>query len=144
MIDQIIDNEDPGVDLDNFNFAALLNQYEGIEPVGWQLLIRIYIPLLETKIGNIMLSDESISKRKIDARFSNLCGIVVKIAPGAYRDLDRYSLTGPYCEVEDWVYFPRASGSTFSYNGLTSIFINEDTILGIVKDPRNVTRLKNT
>lgn len=144
MNEYAIGEEDPGIDVDNFDFDEVVSRYEGIEPAGWQLLIRIYIPLLEVKIGSILLSDETIAKKKIDARFTNLCGLVVKMGHGVYRDLERYALTGPYCNVGDWVYLPRASGSSFAYNGLTSIFINEDAILGVVKDPRSVTRLKNT
>lgn len=144
MNEHIIGEEDAGIDVDKFDFDDVVSQYDGIEPSGWQLLIRIYIPPLVITIGSLLLPESIITQRKIDARFTNLCGLVVKMGNGVYRDLERYALTGPYCSTGDWVYFPRASGSTFAHNGLTSIFISEDTILGVVKDPRSVTRLKNT
>ena len=75
-----------------------------------------------------------------DNKLINFTGLVVKLSTGAYKD-DRYKLTGPYCKVGDWVMFPRAHGTTYSYNGLTTITLNEDAVLKVIDDPRSIARI---
>jgi len=139
-IEEII-KQDPGIDLLNYSLEEEIEKYSNIAPVGWQLLIRVYVPIKVTQIGSILLADESANKMNQDAKFTNLTGLVIKQAVGVYRDMERYSLTGPYCNVGDWVQFPRAHGNSFAYNGLTSIYMNEDAILGVIKDPSIITRI---
>lgn len=133
--------DDPGIDPINYSLEEEIKKYQGISPVGWQILIRVYVPKKITQIGNIILADESVSKLNQDAKFTNLTGLVIKLASGVYRDMERYTLTGPYCQVGDWVQFPRAHGHSFVHNGLTSIYMNEDSILGIIEDPRTISRI---
>lgn len=139
-IDEVF-KDDPQIDFLNYSLEEEIAKYDGVEPVGYQLLIRVYVPKKITKIGNLLLPDESIDKLSQDAKFTNLTGLVVKIAPGVYKDQDRYMYTGPYCQIGDWVQFPRASGHSFAHNGLTSIYMTEDYVLGKVKDPRTITRI---
>lgn len=133
--------DDPGIDFENYSLEEEIAKYEGVEPVGYQILIRVYVPKTIKQLGNILLPEESISKLNQDAKFTNLTGLVIKLAPGVYKDQERYQYTGPYCQVGDWVQFPRASGHSFAHNGLTSIYMTEDYILGKVKDPRTITRI---
>jgi co-chaperonin GroES (HSP10) len=139
-IDEIL-KEDLGIDFETYSLEEEIAKYNGVDPSGYQLLIRVYVPKKITKIGNLFLPDESIDKLNQDAKFTNLTGLVVKIAVGVYKDQDRYMYTGPYCQIGDWVQFPRASGHSFAHNGLTSIYMTEDYILGKVKDPRTITRI---
>lgn len=139
-IDEIL-RDDPGIDFENYLLEEEIAKYDGVEPVGYQLLIRVYVPKTIKQIGGILLPDESINKLNQDAKLTNLTGLVIKMAPGAYKDQDRYQYTGPYCKIGDWVQFPRASGHSFAHNGLTSIYMTEDYVLGKVKDPRTITRI---
>lgn len=139
-IDEIL-KDDPGIDFENYSLEEEISKYEGTEPVGYQLLIRVYVPKKITKIGSLLLAEESISKLNQDAKLTNLTGLVIKTSRGAYQDKDRYIYTGAYCQVGDWVQFPRASGHSFAHNGLTSIYMTEDYILGKIKDPRTITRI---
>ena len=139
-IDEIL-RDDPGIDFNNYFLEEEIAKYEGVDPAGYQLLIRVYVPVKITKIGSLLLPDESITKLNQDAKFTNLTGLVVKKGPGVYKDNDRYVYTGDYCQVGDWVQFPRASGHSFAHNGLTSIYMTEDYVLGKVKDPRTITRI---
>ena len=139
-IEEII-KDDPGIDFLNYSLEEEIEKYNGIEPSGWQILIRVYVPVKIEKIGNIILADESANKLNQNAKFTNLTGLVLKLAHGVYKDMDRYALTGPYCQVGDWVQFPRAHGHSFAHNGLTSIYMNEDAILGVIRDPRTITRI---
>lgn len=133
--------EDAGIDFENYNLQEEIEKYSGDHPQGWQIVIRVYVPpqVVKTK-GGILLPPTTTTQLNQDAKFTNLTGLVIKMAPGAYKDT-RYDLTGPYCKVGDWVMFPRAHGHTYAYNGMTTITINEDAILKVIADPRVITRL---
>jgi len=138
------DLPEEGIDFENFNLQEEIAKYEGYEPMGYQLLCRIYKPIIEKKTkGGIFLTDTEVSKKAQDAQITNFVGVVIKVAPGVYQDKERYSLTGKYCEVGDWVIFKRAYGDTFCYNGLPTITIDEDRILGRLKDPRSISKILN-
>ena len=130
-----------GIDFDNYSLEEEIAKYDGVDPVGYQLLIRVYVPKKITQIGSLLLPDESISKLNQDAKLTNLTGLVIKAASGVYKDQERYQYTGSYCQVGDWVQFPRASGHSFAHNGITSIYMTEDYILGKVKNPKTITRI---
>jgi co-chaperonin GroES (HSP10) len=139
-IDEIL-KDDLGIDFDNYSLEEEIAKYDGVDPVGYQLLIRVYVPKKITQIGSLLLPDESISKLNQDAKLTNLTGLVIKAASGVYKDQERYQYTGSYCQVGDWVQFPRASGHSFAHNGITSIYMTEDYILGKVKNPKTITRI---
>lgn len=139
-IEEVI-GDDLGIDITNYSLEQEIQKYDGVTPVGWQILIRVYVPPKIVKIGNIYLSDDSLDKINQDNKFANLTGLVIKLSNGAYKDMTRYELTGPYCQVGDWVQFPRAHGYSFSHNKLTSIYMNEDSIIGVIKDPSTITRI---
>ncbi len=139
-IDEIL-KDDLGIDFDNYSLEEEIAKYDGVDPVGYQLLIRVYVPKEITQVGNILLPKESISKLNQDAKLTNLTGLVIKAASGVYKDQERYQYTGSYCQVGDWVQFPRASGHSFAHNGITSIYMTEDYILGKVKNPKTITRI---
>lgn len=133
-----------GIDFENYNLQEEIEKYEGYEPKGYQLLCRIYKPIIEKETkGGIILTDTDIYKKAQDAQITNFVGLVIKISPAVYKDQERYRLTGEYCQVGDWITFKRAYGDTFCYNGLPTITIDEERILGVVKDPRKITKILN-
>lgn len=135
--------DDNGIDLEHYSLDEEISKYDGVDPVGYQILVRVYVPKTPDKINNIFLSEETMAKMQQDARLTNLTGLVIKLAPGVYKDKERYSLTGDYCTVGDWVQFARATGYSFAHNKLTSIYMVEDAIVGKIKDPRTITRVVN-
>lgn len=133
-----------GIDFENYNLQEEIKKYDGYEPVEYQLLCRIYKPIIENKTkGGIILPETEIYRKAQDAQITNFVGLVIKIAPAVYKDEERYRLTGKYCQVGDWVLFKRAYGDTFCYNGLPTISINEERIIGRVKDPRKISKILN-
>ena len=137
---QKIMEDDTGIDFENYNLEEEVAKYQGDNPKGWQVVIRVYVPQKISKVGSIFLADNTVDQLNKDNKLINFTGLVVKLSTGAYKD-DRYKLTGPYCKVGDWVMFPRAHGTTYSYNGLTTITLNEDAVLKVIDDPRSVTRI---
>ncbi len=142
---------DPGIDFLNYSLEGEIEKYKGIEPRAWNLLIRIYVPtkqntdLKRTESGLYLPPTKSHELDYLlgkEDRFTALTGLVIKVAPAVYQDINRYELSGPYCKVGDWVMISRASGHTFAHNNCTSIWLKEDAIDGIISDPRTITRVK--
>lgn len=134
--------DDPGIDFLNYSLKGEIQKYDGINPVNWNILVRVYVPLVETKTkGGVILPTSKIDRAHEDAKFTNLVGLALKFAPGVYKDESRYSLCGPLCKVGDWVQFTRAAGFSFAHNHLTSMYIKEDMVQSVVADPRTVSRI---
>jgi co-chaperonin GroES (HSP10) len=101
-------------------------------PSGWRLLVLPFTPKEKTK-GGIIIAQESLDK----ARIATNCGYVVKMGPMAYKDKDKFP-TGPWCKEKDWVIFARYAGSRLPIEGGEVRLLNDDEVLGTIKDPESV------
>tara|TARA_R100000152_G_C6599041_1_gene56840 strand:- start:27 stop:482 length:456 start_codon:yes stop_codon:yes gene_type:complete len=101
-------------------------------PSGYRLLVLPFTPKEKTK-GGIIYSQESLDK----ARIATNCGYVLKIGPLAYQDKDKFA-TGPWCKEKDWVIFARYAGSRLPIEGGEVRLLNDDEVLGTIKDPDSV------
>ena len=54
-----------------------------------------------------------------------------------YKDKERYP-DGPWCKEGDWVIITRYAGSRVKIDGGELRIINEDEILAVVDDPRDI------
>ena len=102
------------------------------EPSGWRLLVLPFTPKEKTK-GGIIIAQESLDK----ARIATNCGYVVKMGPMAYGDKEKFP-TGPWCKEKDWVIFARYAGSRLPIEGGEVRILNDDEVLGTIKDPESV------
>ena len=112
------------------NIKAVTDQLP--EPSGWRLLVLPFTPKEKTK-GGIIIAQESLDK----ARIATNCGYVVKMGPMAYGDKDKFP-TGPWCKEGDWVIFARYAGSRLPIEGGEVRLLNDDEVLGTIKDPESV------
>ena len=101
-------------------------------PSGWRLLVLPFTPKEKTK-GGIIIAQESLDK----ARIATNCGYVVKMGPMAYGDKEKFP-TGPWCKEGDWVIFARYAGSRLPIEGGEVRLLNDDEVLGTIKDPESV------
>ena len=101
-------------------------------PSGWRLLVLPFTPKEKTK-GGIIIAQEALDK----ARIATNCGYVVKIGPMAYGDKEKFP-TGPWCKEKDWVIFARYAGSRLPIEGGEVRLLNDDEVLGTIKDPESV------
>ena len=101
-------------------------------PSGWRLLVLPFTPREKTK-GGILIAQESLEKLRIATN----CGYVLKIGPLAYHDHDKFP-TGPWCKTGDWIIFARYAGSRLPIEGGEVRILNDDEVLGIIKDPESV------
>ena len=101
-------------------------------PSGWRLLVLPFSPREKTK-GGILIAQESLDKLRIATN----CGYVLKMGPLAYHDQEKFP-TGPWCKKGDWVIFARYAGSRLPIEGGEVRILNDDEVLGTLKDPESV------
>ena len=118
--------------LDPDNIGDLLNQLP--EPSGYRILLLPFTPKEKTK-GGILFSQEQLDK----ARIATTCGYVLKMGPAAYKDKDKFE--SPWCKKGDWVIFARYAGSRLPIEGGEVRILNDDEVLGTVKDPESLLHL---
>ena len=101
-------------------------------PSGWRLLVLPFSPREKTK-GGILIAQESLDKLRIATN----CGYVISMGPLAYHDREKFP-TGPWCKKGDWVIFARYAGSRLPIEGGEVRILNDDEILGTLKDHESV------
>ena len=101
-------------------------------PSGWRLLVLPFSPREKTK-GGLLIAQESLDKLRIATN----CGYVISIGPLAYHDKEKFP-TGPWCKKGDWVVFARYAGSRLPIEGGEVRILNDDEVLGTIKDPEAV------
>ena len=101
-------------------------------PTGYRIVL---FPLKldsKTKSG-IILTDETVAESQIT---TNICK-VLKVGPDAYKDKEKFP-TGPWCKTDDWVLITRYAGSRIKIDGGELRIINDDEILAVIDDPRDI------
>jgi len=64
---------------------------------------------------------------------------VVKMGPDAYKDEKRFP-SGPSCKVGDFVLVRPNTGTRIKIHGKEFRMINDDSVEGVVQDPRGISR----
>ena len=104
------------------------------EPSGYRLLVLPFTPKNKTK-GGIIFSQETLDR----ARIATTCGYVLKMGPLCYKD-EKFT-SGPWCKKGDWVIFARYAGSRLPIEGGEVRLLNDDEVLGVIKNPESVLHL---
>jgi len=104
------------------------------EPTGYRLLIAL--PEIDEKTqGGVIMPDGLVK----DESTASIIGFVIKSGPDAYSDKERFP-NGAWCKEGDFVIFRSYSGTRFKVAGKEFRLINDDTVEGVVDDPRGYTR----
>jgi len=128
--EQKVESVEEAKRIDETNVANIKDELP--QPTGWRLLVLPFTPKEKTK-GGIIIAQESLDK----ARIATNCGYVVKMGPMAYGDKEKFP-TGPWCKEKDWVIFARYAGSRLPIEGGEVRLLNDDEVLGTIKDPESV------
>ena len=104
------------------------------EPSGYRILVLPFTPKNKTK-GGILFSQETLDK----ARIATTCGYVLKMGDLAYTDKDKFG--EPWCKKGDWVIFARYAGSRLPIEGGEVRILNDDEVLGTIKEPDSILHL---
>ena len=103
-------------------------------PSGYKLLCAV--PLIENKYDSgLIKADITVSHEEILTTVL----FVVKVGPDAYQDKTKFP-TGPWCKEGDFVLVRPNSGTRLLIHGQEFRIINDDTVEGVVEDPRGISR----
>ena len=70
-----------------------------------------------------------------------VCGLVVKMGSLCYKDKERFGEDcKPWCKENDFVLIGAYKGVRFKIHGKEFRIINDDTVQGVVLDPRGYSR----
>ena len=104
------------------------------EPTGYRLLIAL--PEIDEKTEGGVIMPDGLRK---DESTASIIGFVLKAGPDAYSDKERFP-NGAWCKEGDFVIFRSYSGTRFKVAGKEFRLINDDTVEGVVDDPRGYSR----
>jgi co-chaperonin GroES (HSP10) len=104
------------------------------DPSGYRMLCAI--PEVDKKF------DSGILKADITVHHEELLTtvlFVLKMGPDCYKDEKRFP-SGPWCKEGDFVLVRPHSGTRLKIHGREFRIINDDSVEGIVEDPRGISR----
>lgn len=104
------------------------------QPSGYKILCAI--PDIEEK------HESGIIKADITKKHEEILAtvyFVVALGPDCYTDTERYP-TGPWCKAGDFILVRPHTGTRIKIHGKEFRIINEDSVDGVVQDPRGVSR----
>ena len=104
------------------------------EPSGFKLLCAV--PHIEEEYKSGIIKAESTVKAEEQ---TTVVLFVVKVGPDAYKDASRFP-SGPWCKVGDFILTRPYSGTRVVIHGKEFRIINDDTVEGVVDDPRGIRR----
>jgi co-chaperonin GroES (HSP10) len=104
------------------------------DPSGYRILCAI--PEIEAKTaGGIIKADET---KKFEELTTPVL-MVLKIGPDAFKDEKRFP-SGPWCKEGDFILTRPHAGSRVKIHGREFRLINDDSVEGVVEDPRGISR----
>lgn len=104
------------------------------DPAGFRLLIAL--PELEEKTESGIYLPEQVREKE---SLATVVGFVLKMGSLAYKDPNKFP-DGAWCKEGDWVLFRAYSGTRIKIHGREFRIINDDTVEGVVEDPRGIAR----
>ena len=105
------------------------------EPSGYRILCAIP-EIDETYESGILKADTTMHYEEV----LSTVFFVVKMGPDCYKDPSRFP-TGPWCKVGDFILARPNSGTRLKIHGREFRIINDDSVEGLVEDPRGITRV---
>ena len=104
------------------------------DPSGYRILCGI--PEIENKY------ESGIVKADVTKQHEELLTTVLfvrKMGPDCYKDKDRFP-SGPWCKEGDFVLVRPHAGTRLKIHGTEFRIINDDSVEGVVEDPRGISR----
>lgn len=104
------------------------------KPSGYRILCAV--PEIEKEFeSGLVKSDETI---RMEETLTTVL-FVIELGPDCYKDPSRFP-TGPWCRQGDFVLVRPYSGSRLVIHGKEFRLINDDSVEGVVQDPRGIRR----
>ena len=104
------------------------------KPSGYKIVVAL--PNIEERTeGGIIKPDSVIEKESTAANI----GFVMALGPDAYKDREKFP-SGAWCKEGDFVIMRSYSGTRMFVDGKEFRMLNDDSIEGVVADPRGFSR----
>ncbi len=121
------------VDINEHPLKAKANELDKVpEPTGFRIVLFPLLLKKKTKAG-LHLTDETVEQSQIA---TNICK-VLKVGPDAYKDKERFP-NGAWCNKNDWVLITKYAGARIRIDGGELRIINDDEVLAVIDDPRDI------
>ena len=104
------------------------------EPSGYRILCAIP-DIEETYDGGILKSDMTLQHEELLTTVL----FVMKMGPDCYKDKERFP-SGPWCKEGDFILVRPHAGTRLKIHGREFRIINDDSVEGVVEDPRGISR----
>jgi len=104
-------------------------------PCGYKILVGL--PKIEEKYESGILKADAIIRQD---EIATVVGFIIKMGPDCYKDTSRFP-TGPYCKEGDFVLLRAYAGTRFKLHGVEFRLVNDDSVEGVVLDPRGFSRV---
>ena len=104
------------------------------DPAGYHILVAI--PEIDEKYDSGLLKAD---QTKHYEEVLSTVFFVVKLGPDCYKDDKRFP-SGPWCKQGDFILARPNSGTRLKIHGREFRLINDDSVEGIVQDPRGISR----
>lgn len=104
------------------------------EPSGFHVLCMV--PEIEDKFDSGIVKAET--TMFAEERLTTVL-FVMKLGPDCYKDASRFP-SGPWCKEGDFILVRPNSGTRLLIHGQEFRIINDDTVEGVVEDPRGISR----
>jgi co-chaperonin GroES (HSP10) len=102
------------------------------KPTGFRMVL--YPLKLQSKTSaGLHLTDETVEQSQVA---TNVCKIL-KVGPDCYKDKTRFP-NGAWAKEGDWVLITRYAGSRIRIEGGELRIVNDDEILAVIDDPRDI------
>lgn len=106
-------------------------------PVGWNILVEIYVrgenSFAQKEDGtqsSILLPATDLKHDK----WRSYIGLVIDLGSAAYKG-ERFRYSGPLCKIGDWITFRRNEGLKMNYRGIRMETMPDDCVDCIIEDP---------
>jgi len=104
------------------------------DPSGYRILCTIP-EIEETYDSGILKSDMTLQHEELLTTVL----FVVKMGPDCYKDKERFP-SGPWCKEGDFILVRPHAGTRLKIHGREFRIINDDSVEGVVEDPRGISR----
>lgn len=141
MMNDNLAGSNPGVNLSQaVDLTALLDKTQEEKgkqlprPSGYRILCAIPQVEKETE-GGILKADITLHNEELLTTVL----FVVDLGPDCYKDTERFP-SGPWCKKGDFILVRPHAGTRLVIHGREFRIINDDSVEGIVDDPRGIKR----
>ena len=107
------------------------------DPTGWKLLC--VVPDVSEKLDGTELDLVKPTSFMKQEEHATTVLFVLKVGPDAYKDTNKFP-TGAWCKEGDFILVRPNAGTRLKIHGREFRIINDDSVEGVVLDPRGIKR----